>query len=760
MAESRVQRLKQARKQGRNGRLKAKVGKGDAAQTVGITSLDGSTFSVWARTISDPDPMEVFFQPTMIPFTILVHGLPILLRYEDDGNYWIAGVDYADYLQALGGNVLPVNFADFIHTHQNDSSGGQLNASQIFNAGIVSQLYGGTGANLSASSVGSVFYQNAFGQFVAIPAVASGNVFRSAGLNTAPAWGKVVMTTDITGITPVANGGTGKSSNTSGVLLLGAGASAMTELAPGTSGNIAQSNGSTWTSTAPSFNTSVITAGQLALARGGTNADLSATGAGFLRQLTAGANVTNLKANFAATAAPAVSDDNTQGYGVGSLWLDTTNDDIYMAIDVSTGAAIWEQLNGAGGSSPWQTTSNVVNLVTSGDTVTIGSSSNLGKLAIVGDDDVAQFRIRAYGLQSVSIMSVEDSSGAPYFTIDSVGGVRVNVGQSTTAALVANGVNDNSLFATAPSSDRVGIGIALPNSRFEVRGRADEIQFIVRAHSTQTNTLSEWRDSDDNAQIRFTGTGGADFNVEQNDANFNIRSDTQANAWHLDGTNGAVQQLGNTPAAYHHMAASTTSLASYRVPAGTAPSSPGEGDSWNDSTQKAAMDRINGMTQSRVLSPFTNGAVTGPSNSTSESSILGAGFGTKALPANFWTPDKTVLIEVMGFYSTGGAARNLTLRVKYGSTTLASDVQSTTAATAGRSFYLRALVTCYTTGATGTVWVQGWYRIQEGDFPLFSTAAVTINTTTSNTLDVTAQFATADSNTQCRGTNGFYQVVA
>jgi len=42
-----------------------------------------------------------------------------------------------------------------------------------------------------------------------------------------------------------------------------------------------------------------------------------------------------------ATAAPAVGNDNTEGYQIGSLWVDVTHDIGYIAVDVSTGAAVW-----------------------------------------------------------------------------------------------------------------------------------------------------------------------------------------------------------------------------------------------------------------------------------------------------------------------------------------------------------------------------------------------------------------------------------
>ncbi len=52
-------------------------------------------------------------------------------------------------------------------------------------------------------------------------------------------------------------------------------------------------------------------------------------------------NVENLKVKLDATTAPGVSNDNTEGYAIGSRWIDITNDKEYVALDVSTGAAVW-----------------------------------------------------------------------------------------------------------------------------------------------------------------------------------------------------------------------------------------------------------------------------------------------------------------------------------------------------------------------------------------------------------------------------------
>lgn len=60
----------------------------------------------------------------------------------------------------------------------------------------------------------------------------------------------VALTTGVTGTLPVANGGTGATSLTSNNVLLGNGASAPQTVAPGTSGNVLTSNGTTWESAA------------------------------------------------------------------------------------------------------------------------------------------------------------------------------------------------------------------------------------------------------------------------------------------------------------------------------------------------------------------------------------------------------------------------------------------------------------------------------------------------------------------------------
>ena len=72
---------------------------------------------------------------------------------------------------------------------------------------------------------------------------------------------------------------------------------------------------------------------------GGTlHALASASGAGFKPQ-----------SNLVATTNPTVSNDGTQGYTVGSTWVNTNNNSCWVAISVATGAAVWKEMTNIAG---------------------------------------------------------------------------------------------------------------------------------------------------------------------------------------------------------------------------------------------------------------------------------------------------------------------------------------------------------------------------------------------------------------------------
>lgn len=80
---------------------------------------------------------------------------------------------------------------------------------------------GGTGQTTYA--VGDLLYASTTSALSKLAGVATGNALISGGVNTAPSWGKIALTTHVSGTLPVANGGTGVTSSTgSGNVVLSA----------------------------------------------------------------------------------------------------------------------------------------------------------------------------------------------------------------------------------------------------------------------------------------------------------------------------------------------------------------------------------------------------------------------------------------------------------------------------------------------------------------------------------------------------------
>lgn len=81
--------------------------------------------------------------------------------------------------------------------------------------GTLAATRGGTG--FGSYAVGDILYADTTTTLAKLPDVATGNALISGGVGVAPAWGKIGLTTHVSGTLPVANGGTGITSFGSGV---------------------------------------------------------------------------------------------------------------------------------------------------------------------------------------------------------------------------------------------------------------------------------------------------------------------------------------------------------------------------------------------------------------------------------------------------------------------------------------------------------------------------------------------------------------
>ena len=83
------------------------------------------------------------------------------------------------------------------------------NAVQVIGWKVVPATAGGTGQ--TSYAVGDLLYADTTTTLAKLPDVATGNALISGGVSTAPSWGKIGLTTHVSGVLPVANGGTNAS---------------------------------------------------------------------------------------------------------------------------------------------------------------------------------------------------------------------------------------------------------------------------------------------------------------------------------------------------------------------------------------------------------------------------------------------------------------------------------------------------------------------------------------------------------------------
>jgi len=155
--------------------------------------------------------------------------------------------------------------------------------------------------------------------------------------------------------------------------------------------------------------------------------------------------------NYAATAAPAVTNDVDEGYAVGSKWTDTTLDIAYECLDATDGAAVWRRV------------SNIETIVIAISDETTAHTTGLAKVT---------FRMPfAMTLTSVrGSLTTASSSGIPTWDINESGTtvistkltIDANEKTSTTAAVAAV-ISDSALADDAEITidiDTSGTGAA------------------------------------------------------------------------------------------------------------------------------------------------------------------------------------------------------------------------------------------------------------------------------------------------------------
>jgi hypothetical protein len=157
-------------------------------------------------------------------------------------------------VQSVGGFTGAVTKAqlalDLVENKSSATIRGELTAANVnaaLGATAIAVANGGTG--LTSYAVGDILYASASGTISKLADAATGNVLLSGGVGVAPAYGKVGMSTHVSGVLPIANGGTNSTAApAAGGVAYGTG-TAVAYTPAGSAGQFLKSNGAG----APSF---------------------------------------------------------------------------------------------------------------------------------------------------------------------------------------------------------------------------------------------------------------------------------------------------------------------------------------------------------------------------------------------------------------------------------------------------------------------------------------------------------------------------
>lgn len=175
---------------------------------------------------------------------------------------------------------------------------------------------------------------------------------------------------------------------------------------------------------------------------------------------------------------------------------------------------------------------------------------------------------------------------------------------------------------------------------------------------------------------------------------------------------------------------------------------------------------VNSFTSNSALinNIFTPTASKTIADSTAETSLFGTGVGSLTIPASFLIAGRSLRVKLFGYFSTTGTP---TLNIKAtlgGSTVCTSGAVATSGTISSKYWEIEVLITCRSTGASGTVIGQGLFTYDNSTqagkaVGVVATATTTVNTTGTLALDVTATWGSASSSNTITCSNATVEVI-
>lgn len=162
-------------------------------------------------------------------------------------------------------------------------------------------------------------------------------------------------------------------------------------------------------------------------------------------------------------------------------------------------------------------------------------------------------------------------------------------------------------------------------------------------------------------------------------------------------------------------------------------------------SQKMALTYLSNLVRSDLMAAVATASAT-LGNSNAETTLIGTVSGSLTLAAAYLTAGKTIRLTAYGFISCTGTP-TLNINLKLGSTIICATGAVTLASGLTTALLsIDVLLTCRTTGATGTVIAAGQVGLGAavaGLYPVSGTV-VTVDTTGTLAVGLTGQWSAAD----------------
>lgn len=181
------------------------------------------------------------------------------------------------------------------------------------------------------------------------------------------------------------------------------------------------------------------------------------------------------------------------------------------------GGFTWIANTGGTGASKWTDGGTLTYLTDSTDSVTVGSSSELAKLAVDGDANEIQFIVQGNATQTSNLFVAENSSGTDFFAIEDLGGLAITPSSTDDVTITTD--SDSTIVITGLSGGS-GTALCIDASNNVVTCSAGSssatLQSAYDADTNGSDTLITLTTADDSIIFRNPASSGTDsaFNFQ------------------------------------------------------------------------------------------------------------------------------------------------------------------------------------------------------------------------------------------------------